>query len=256
MSGPYYPPSNYAPAPPSNAPNYRWWVPGEGIRRDVIQADVQRYLGPDALVKPGVDQYGRPGYWVAAVRTFTPSMLDDLRSDSANFERLGSRGTYQDSTIHQSRHYWGPTSTGGASAASSSGSAPAPVQSPYSQHTDHPNRRNDQSPENYRQTARPQVQPQGGSTYNQQPQYAQGYGSTQTANQSTPAIAQSPNYTHGRTHGSSAYETYAVPNTTPGGYDQNQVPRDLQQQPPVGGQYSNTTQRYFGFFRPEFLVHH
>jgi len=36
-----------------HGPNYRWWIPEDGIRRDVIQADIQRYLGPDALVKPG-----------------------------------------------------------------------------------------------------------------------------------------------------------------------------------------------------------
>jgi hypothetical protein len=31
----------------------QWFVPGEGIAREVITADIQRYLGPDALVKPG-----------------------------------------------------------------------------------------------------------------------------------------------------------------------------------------------------------
>ena len=39
--------------PSSNQPNYRWWIPSDGIRRDVIQADIQRYLGPEALVRPG-----------------------------------------------------------------------------------------------------------------------------------------------------------------------------------------------------------
>jgi hypothetical protein len=33
---------------------FRWWVPRESIRTDVIQADIQRYLGQDALVKPGL----------------------------------------------------------------------------------------------------------------------------------------------------------------------------------------------------------
>jgi hypothetical protein len=32
---------------------YRWWIPAAGIRSDVIQADIQRYLGPGAPVKPG-----------------------------------------------------------------------------------------------------------------------------------------------------------------------------------------------------------
>jgi hypothetical protein len=30
-----------------------WFVPGDGIAREVITADIQRYLGPDALVRPG-----------------------------------------------------------------------------------------------------------------------------------------------------------------------------------------------------------
>jgi hypothetical protein len=37
----------------AGTPNYRWWIPAEGIRRDVIQADIQRYLGPEAVVRPG-----------------------------------------------------------------------------------------------------------------------------------------------------------------------------------------------------------
>lgn len=40
-------------APVASGPNYRWWIPSAGIRRDVIVADIQRYLGQDALVKPG-----------------------------------------------------------------------------------------------------------------------------------------------------------------------------------------------------------
>jgi hypothetical protein len=33
---------------------YRWWIPSDGIRQDVIQADIQRYLGQDALVEPSL----------------------------------------------------------------------------------------------------------------------------------------------------------------------------------------------------------
>ena len=32
----------------------QWFVAGDGIAREVITADIQRYLGPDALVRPGV----------------------------------------------------------------------------------------------------------------------------------------------------------------------------------------------------------
>jgi hypothetical protein len=49
-------------------------VLGDGIAREVITADIQRYLGPDALVRPGHgtgDLEGRPGYWITAYRTLT-----------------------------------------------------------------------------------------------------------------------------------------------------------------------------------------
>jgi hypothetical protein len=41
--------------PPTSAgvPNWRWWIPAKEILREIIQADIQRYLGPEALVKPG-----------------------------------------------------------------------------------------------------------------------------------------------------------------------------------------------------------
>ena len=49
-------------APPPITRN--WFQPGEGIAREVITADIQRYLGPDALVKPGFGKddmaVGRP----------------------------------------------------------------------------------------------------------------------------------------------------------------------------------------------------
>ncbi|KAF2418489.1 hypothetical protein EJ08DRAFT_703076 [Tothia fuscella] len=93
----------------ASAPNYRWFIPAEGIRRDVIEAHIELYLGPDALVKPGNNQDGVAGYWIAAYRTLTPSMIEDLRSDSANFERTDVTERYEDSEIHRSRHHWGPT---------------------------------------------------------------------------------------------------------------------------------------------------
>lgn len=32
----------------------QWFIPGEGIDRHVISADIQRYLGNDATVRPGL----------------------------------------------------------------------------------------------------------------------------------------------------------------------------------------------------------
>lgn len=65
----------------------RWFQPGDGIAREVITADIQRWLGPDALVKPGHhnvralpaparstvtdSSQGQSGYWITAYRTFT-----------------------------------------------------------------------------------------------------------------------------------------------------------------------------------------
>lgn len=36
----------------------QYFLPGEGIRREVITADICRYLGNDALVKPGRYEVG------------------------------------------------------------------------------------------------------------------------------------------------------------------------------------------------------
>ena len=59
----------------------RWFVPGAGIAREVITADITRYLGPDASVRPG-EHEGQPGYWISAYRNLTSQMIDDLRQDS------------------------------------------------------------------------------------------------------------------------------------------------------------------------------
>ncbi|KAF1945714.1 hypothetical protein EJ02DRAFT_36992 [Clathrospora elynae] len=116
----------------------QWFVQGDGIAREVITADIQRYLGPDALVRPGVgtgEYQGQPGYWITAYRTLTSQMIQDLKMDSQRWQqerqpgeagRGGShspqvrttkvsRGpdaslvAYQDSRTHAARQHWGPT---------------------------------------------------------------------------------------------------------------------------------------------------
>ncbi|KAF2822896.1 hypothetical protein CC86DRAFT_73527 [Ophiobolus disseminans] len=116
----------------------QWFVPGDGIAREVITADIQRYLGPDALVRPGVgtgEYQGQPGYWITAYRTLTSQMIQDLKMDSQRWQqerqpgetgRGGShspylrdtkvsRGpdtslvAYQDSRTHAARQHWGPS---------------------------------------------------------------------------------------------------------------------------------------------------
>ncbi|TKA53495.1 hypothetical protein B0A49_12381 [Cryomyces minteri] len=110
----------------------QWFQPGEGIAREVITADIQRYLGPDALVRPGtgIEEFeGVDGYWITAYRTLTTQMVADLRMDSQRWRAEGQQGrgspysqgpklttqpdkvlvAYQDSRTHQSRQYYGPS---------------------------------------------------------------------------------------------------------------------------------------------------
>ncbi|EAW12728.1 putative transcription factor RfeG [Aspergillus clavatus NRRL 1] len=55
-----------------------YFIPGDGISREVIQADICRYLGNDAL--------GRQGYFIRAYRNLTSEMIADLKADSARWE--------------------------------------------------------------------------------------------------------------------------------------------------------------------------
>lgn len=92
----------------------QWFVPGDGIAREVITADIQRYLGPDALVKPGNgtgDSEGVAGYWITAYRTLTTQMIQDLKLDSQRWRAEAGRVAYKDSRTHESRQYYGPSQT-------------------------------------------------------------------------------------------------------------------------------------------------
>lgn len=88
------------PLPPSNRKN-EYFVPRDGIDKDVITADITRYLGNDALVRPG--NYENPaagtvqaGYFITAYRNLTSEMIADLKADSARWDAerkiSGSRG--------------------------------------------------------------------------------------------------------------------------------------------------------------------
>jgi hypothetical protein len=93
-----------------------YFVPGEGISREVIQADICRYLGNDALVRPGLHN-NRQGYLIRAYRNLTSEMISDLKADSARWEadvarRADSgypRVTYAASNIHEMRQQGGPS---------------------------------------------------------------------------------------------------------------------------------------------------
>lgn len=111
--------------PPTGAGATRqneYFVPRDGIDREVISADICRYLGNDALVRPG--HYENPqtgqvvqGYYITAYRNLTTAMIEDLKADSARWdsERRAqtSRNTtgvqYRYSETHQSRQHHGPT---------------------------------------------------------------------------------------------------------------------------------------------------
>ncbi|KAI1258486.1 hypothetical protein F5Y18DRAFT_421358 [Xylariaceae sp. FL1019] len=121
-----------------------YFVPRDGIDREVITADICRYLGNDALVRPG--NYENPdngqiiqGYFINAYRNLTSAMIQDLKADSARWDlerrqqsanrNSAGGGTialsgvyirssnsppvqYRNSDIHQSRQYYGPTEAG------------------------------------------------------------------------------------------------------------------------------------------------
>ncbi|KAJ9160857.1 hypothetical protein NKR19_g2882 [Coniochaeta hoffmannii] len=122
-----------APPPTASAGSARqneYFVPRDGIDREVITADICRYLGNDALVRPGTYEHpdGRvtQGYYITAYRNLTSAMIQDLKADSARWDaerRAASRGQpgaagapsrgndgYRNSETHYQRQHYGPTS--------------------------------------------------------------------------------------------------------------------------------------------------
>ncbi|KAJ6034541.1 uncharacterized protein N7446_009290 [Penicillium canescens] len=112
-----------------------YFIPGDGISREVIQADICRYLGNDALVRPG-NHGGRPGFFIRAYRNLTSEMITDLKADSARWEAdvsrradLGyPRANYAASAVHEVRQQQGPSPTPFTAAP-----AQQPYMDPYSQ---------------------------------------------------------------------------------------------------------------------------
>ncbi|KAK0345354.1 hypothetical protein LTR94_011041 [Friedmanniomyces endolithicus] len=89
-----------------------WFQPKDGIDREVISANIQRYLGPDATVRPGRgtgNDEGVDGYWIRAYRTLTNPMVLDLQQDSRRWTQElrtpGARG----SQIHHATKMAGTT---------------------------------------------------------------------------------------------------------------------------------------------------
>ncbi|KAJ5602646.1 hypothetical protein N7537_005602 [Penicillium hordei] len=100
-----------------------YFIPGEGISREVIQADICRYLGNDALVRPG-NHNGRPGFFIRAYRNLTSEMITDLKADSARWEADVSRRA---DLGYPRGNYIQDTSVSHAPNTSPANYAPAPV---------------------------------------------------------------------------------------------------------------------------------
>ncbi|KAL9030809.1 MAG: hypothetical protein Q9196_001106 [Gyalolechia fulgens] len=74
-------------APPTRgAPMNEFFVDGEGIHREVMQREICKYLGQDALSRPGTYN-GTKGFYVTALRPFTSKMVEDLQILSQKYER-------------------------------------------------------------------------------------------------------------------------------------------------------------------------
>ncbi|KAJ4356705.1 uncharacterized protein N0V89_004741 [Didymosphaeria variabile] len=223
----------------------QWFVPGEGIAREVITADIQRYLGPDALVRPGsgTGEYeGRSGYWITAYRTLTSQMIQDLRSDSQRWQAEKDRGrgggtahigdkkvtrhpdasvvAYQDSTIHASRQYHGPTT---------SDTYAAPSKPSYSS----PSYGASESP-HYTTTP---TAPYGSHAY-QAPSHA-----AHPAQPRTDPTYYGQHASYGSTPAPQSYSYSQPPVQDP--YGRTPAP-----------QYTHATPRYFGYYEPHFMDYH
>ncbi|KAH8712281.1 hypothetical protein GQ44DRAFT_811527 [Phaeosphaeriaceae sp. PMI808] len=223
----------------------QWFVPGDGIAREVITADIQRYLGPDALVRPGVgtgEYQGQAGYWITAYRTLTSQMIQDLKLDSQRWQQERQPGeagrgvAYQDSRTHAARQHWGPSK-------------------PF-----------DVPTEPYEQS------PRQGSSSSRATYASSGYSSSEPHYTTTPTAP----YGSSHTGGYQAAPAAAAPRTTPtdpySGYQQPTVregypsqssyasyPGQAQADPygrqtaPPTSQYA--TPRYFGYFDEQYLVY-
>lgn len=93
---------------PLNRQN-EYFVPRDGIDREVITADICRYLGNDALVRPGTYENKETGqliqgYYINAYRNLTTAMIDDLKEASRQWQlertRAQSGGAYRHSETH------------------------------------------------------------------------------------------------------------------------------------------------------------
>ena len=62
------------------------------IAEKVICTDLQRYLGPDALVLKSSIHKGQHGYWYCAWRPLTDWMVERLKEDTRRWEEERGNG--------------------------------------------------------------------------------------------------------------------------------------------------------------------
>ncbi len=79
----------------------QWFLPAQGISREVITAEIQFFLGDDAFVRPGVgiaDHDGQQGYWISAYRFLTSAMIAELKENTLTWheerDALRARGLH------------------------------------------------------------------------------------------------------------------------------------------------------------------
>lgn len=83
--GRFYPNGEFYAHPGSTeSPDYRWWIL-DLVDRHFLQANIQKYLGPDATCRPARNNRGERVYLIAADRTFTTAQMEDLRADCAEW---------------------------------------------------------------------------------------------------------------------------------------------------------------------------
>jgi hypothetical protein len=133
------------PQPPSQAPNPRqneYFIPRDGIDREVITSDICRYLGNDALVRPGT--YEDPnsgqsisGYYITAYRNLTTAMIEDLKADSARWEQERRAKSSRNAAGVQYHHSdtYARRQRGGAADSSSYGNSRDSYDSPHTPHS-------------------------------------------------------------------------------------------------------------------------
>jgi hypothetical protein len=217
-------------------------------------------------------------------------MVDDLKADSANYERSVATGatrgspyleepafgyqppnkvigSYQDSVFHQSRQHWGPSSSSAGAAATVPAVAPAAPHQQYgggSSYASPSAGYNEAQPQQHQQQqAQPSYAPAPAGYSQGYQQAPAAYQTPSTGNSASPASSSYSNYTADRPPVHPPQASYSTSASSVAGYQfqgnaAGSVPRQSQTsyQQQSNPSYQQTgTQRYFGSFRPEFLVY-